>query len=128
MIWYGPKPGGSQGQQEQGYGDIIYNDRVAIREKFTDPSPYLAVINNWLLAAAGQLGKSPGLTQPIAFALVAKRPNVMPARITERGNEQICAHFAAADLDQALTKIDLHLLPGGVSNRTVARASSPCCG
>src|SRR5262245_19536398 len=48
--------------------------------------------------------------EPALLSLVAKRPDVMPARITERGNEQIRAHFAAADLDQALTKIDLHLL------------------
>jgi hypothetical protein len=31
----------------------------------------------------------------------------MPARIAQRGDEQVGADFVATDLDQALTKIDL---------------------
>jgi len=34
----------------------------------------------------------------------------MPARIAKRGNKQIGADSVAADLDQALAKVDLHLL------------------
>jgi hypothetical protein len=41
--------------------------------------------------------------------LVAERPDVLPARIAERGDEQIRPHLAAGDLDQALAKIDLQL-------------------
>jgi hypothetical protein len=35
-------------------GTILYYDRVALRDSYTDPTPYLPIINNWLLAAAGQ--------------------------------------------------------------------------
>src|SRR5262249_11536827 len=69
------------------------------------------VVQQDLLRHSAELGKRAFQSvEPALLSLVAKRPDVMPARITERGNEQIRAHFAAADLDQALTKIDLHLL------------------
>src|SRR6516165_1633624 len=69
------------------------------------------VVQQDLLRHSAELGKRAFQSvEPALLSLVAKRPDVMPARITERGNEQIRAHFAADDLDQALTKIDLHLL------------------
>jgi hypothetical protein len=48
--------------------------------------------------------------EPALLPFVAECPDVMPARIAERGNEQIRANLAPADLDQALAKIDLELL------------------
>jgi hypothetical protein len=42
-------------------GQLVYNDRVAVREPFTDPTPYLAVINNWIKAAGGILPPDPVL-------------------------------------------------------------------
>jgi hypothetical protein len=37
----------------------------------------------------------------------AERPDVLAARMAERGDEQICPHLAAGDLHQELAKIDL---------------------
>jgi hypothetical protein len=53
VHWYGASQTPS--------GEVLYNDRVAIREPFTDPTPYLTVINNWIKAAGGILPPDPVL-------------------------------------------------------------------
>jgi hypothetical protein len=51
-------------------GTILYTDRVGVREKFSDPSPYQTYINRWMLAAQdpnqNELG-APSV-QPITLA------------------------------------------------------------
>jgi hypothetical protein len=54
-----------------------------------------------------------GTFQPIEPALlpfVAESPDVRTSRVAEGGNKQVGAQLRPADLDQALAKIDLHLL------------------
>jgi hypothetical protein len=36
-------------------GELLYSDRVLAREKFTDLSPYLPILNDWIRAASNQL-------------------------------------------------------------------------
>ena len=49
---------------------------------------------------------------------------MQPTQMPERRHEHECFDLRAADLDQALAKVDLQLSPGGVSNRIVANASA----
>jgi hypothetical protein len=62
--------------------------------------------------------------KPALLPLVAERPDVLPARIAERCDEQIRPHLAAAISTRRSPKSICSCLPGGVSNRTVARASA----
>jgi hypothetical protein len=72
VFWYGAKQSGDPSS-----GEILYNDRVAVREPFTDPSPYLPLINNWMLAAAGRLfGASP----PHQVVKTSLPPQLSPAQ------------------------------------------------
>jgi hypothetical protein len=80
MVWWNSAQGTQSGGGPQGTppsGEILYNDRIAIRETFTDPSPYIAIINQWLLAAARQvagasLPHQPNLTVPATALTVAQ--------------------------------------------------------
>jgi hypothetical protein len=85
MVWWnsgqGAQSGGGQGggdsQGSSPGGEILYNDRVAIREPLIDPSPYLAIINQWLLAAARQAARAslphqPNLSVPAQALTVAQ--------------------------------------------------------
>src|SRR5262245_26821621 len=62
--------------------------------------------------------------EPAFLSFAVEGPDVMPARRAERGDKQIRADLAPADLDQALAKIDLQLLTRRRLNRIVARPSA----
>ncbi|UGY23710.1 hypothetical protein HU675_0038155 [Bradyrhizobium septentrionale] len=47
-------------------GEVYYNDRVAIPERFDDPTPYLGYLNQWLTAMAAA---TPALTVKQALAI-----------------------------------------------------------
>jgi ClpP class serine protease len=50
---------------------------------------------------------------------------MVPARVAQRGDEQVGANLAAADLDQPFAKIDLQLFsPGGEYSQFVGIENS----
>ncbi len=48
--------------------------------------------------------------EPVLLPFVAEGSDMMPARVAQRGDEQVDANLGAADLNQPFTKIDLQLL------------------
>jgi hypothetical protein len=61
------------------------------REPFTDPTPYLPVINNWLLAASGQLLGASAPHQPIS---TPQNPALTPAQAQTVKTSLLDALFA----------------------------------
>ncbi|UGY15105.1 hypothetical protein HAP48_0042375 [Bradyrhizobium septentrionale] len=47
-------------------GEVHYNDRLAIPERFDDPTPYLGYLNQWMAASAAA---TPALTMTQALAI-----------------------------------------------------------
>lgn len=62
--------------------------------------------------------------KPALLLLMAKGTHVQTAGIAERRDEEEHLGGRARDLNAALAEVDLQLLPGGVSKRTVALASA----
>ena len=50
--------------------------------------------------------------EPALLPFVAECSDMVPARVAQRGDEQVGANLAAADLDQPFAKIDLQLFAG----------------
>jgi hypothetical protein len=54
VMWNGSQ---TSDKGDTGFGEILHNDRPALRERFDDPSPYLSILNQHLLACVDlQLG------------------------------------------------------------------------
>jgi len=54
MWWYA----------NSGNGEVLYNDRLAIRERIQDLEPFVHVFDNWMRAAAKPLPTTSGKTNP----------------------------------------------------------------
>jgi len=76
-------------------GEILYNhaDRVPVREKFTDISPYIPLINSWMLAAQST---PPGKSPPITLAQAQAVKNTMVNALFHSKQQTPFAHAVAA--------------------------------
>ena len=71
------------------------------------------IIEQYLLGHAAELHEGAfQAIEPALLPFVVERSDMVPARVAQRGDEQVGANLAAADLDQTFAKIDLQLLAG----------------
>ena len=58
--------------------------------------------------------------EPVVLSLREEGPAIKPGRVSQHGGHQINLDGLTGDRDDLFTEVDLDLLAGGVSNRTVA--------